>query len=861
MADNPNEINLYNSLFTENYVPRHRIDRLFDRLIRRKLVYVIAGAGYGKTQAVYHYIKQQTDVVVRWLQLTENDNIGFHYWESITYNISLDNPELAAKLREFGFPETLARFKQFAEILKSTRRHSNKTFIILDDFHVIYSKQALIFAERCAYLEIPGICMIIISRQEPEINAVSLFSRGKAGIVTEDELRFTEKEIADFLKQRGIPFAAKNLPQFIGATKGWVLAINLLSLVLKKIPNNLNHALETMKQNIFKLLETEAFNDFPESVQKNLVKLSLVSSVPLTPLHEIFGDASFIQRTPQLTSFMWFDSFIGDYRIHPLYLEFLQSKQHVFSYEEKQDTYRWAAQWCSENNFYMNAIKYYAKSRQFERMLEVFLSYPFKMPYDACEYFLNILEKLDPDNKEKNNRSVLLLKNYFIPIFLIGMGRFEDAREFSLNVIRKWEISDTPFSLYLLYITYSTLAYIDTYICTITHKYDSPMYTKKAAEYFKLSSSSPVKITGAYTVADVRSFACVVGEGAERSEFDKFLDAARETAVNIAETYHNMYCGYEDLVACEFAFIKNQLDTARSYAHGAILKAREKKQYSIEAMTEQYLFRIAIYEGDYSLTKEILKQLREHLDNPDFWSRQLLYDLFTGLFYVQTGLPEMVPSWLVMDEKETTSEVRIPIRELIVSVKYYIASQKYTQALAVLCNSYPREPHERFLFGELTLSLLTAVAQFKTGDITEAMKSFQKAYQLSFQGEFEMPFIELGKNIHLLTVAASNQPGCVIPEEWLKTIERKASIYSKKTAFIRNSFKKDKNMKDNIQLSEREQEVLNDLYHGLSREEIAANRYLSINTVKKILQSIYIKLDANNNVDAIRIAIEKKLVE
>jgi len=54
---------------------------------------------------------------------------------------------------------------------------------------------------------------------------------------------------------------------------------------------------------------------------------------------------------------------------------------------------------------------------------------------------------------------------------------------------------------------------------------------------------------------------------------------------------------------------------------------------------------------------------------------------------------------------------------------------------------------------------------------------------------------------------------------------------------------------------------LSDLYHGLSREEIAATRHISINTVKTVLQSVYIKLGANNNVDAIRIAIEKKLVE
>ena len=55
-------------------------------------------------------------------------------------------------------------------------------------------------------------------------------------------------------------------------------------------------------------------------------------------------------------------------------------------------------------------------------------------------------------------------------------------------------------------------------------------------------------------------------------------------------------------------------------------------------------------------------------------------------------------------------------------------------------------------------------------------------------------------------------------------------------------------------------EVLNDMYKGLSREEIAENRYLSINTVKKIIQSIFIKLDANNTASAIRIAVKRKIL-
>jgi len=851
----------HNSNLAANYMQRPRLNKVLDQATRCQLVYVIAGTGYGKTQAVHHYIELQQDSIAWWMQITDSDNISSRFWERLVHIISNDNPELAAKMRELGFPETLARFKQLIEIASGIKYRSKKMFVLFDDFHLIHSKEIIIFTERLARMQLPGVCVIILSRKEPEINIVSLLSRGKVSVITEDELRFTTTEAAEFFIQRELSLPAQDLSQLMDTTKGWALAINMLSSILRRTSNNLKHALDTMMKNVFKLLEVEMWNDLPQNVQKTLAKLSLLSDLPIAPLQEFSGETEFLQSISELSSFIWFNSFTNDLRIHPLYLEFLQSKHNILSDEEKEEIYNKAARWCSENNFYMDAVQYYAKLKQFESMVKLFLSYPFKLPWDASAYLLNILENLSPGDEEQANPHALFLKNYFIPLLLVGAGRYEEAQDRALAVIREWESVDTPLSTVFLYTSYSNLAYIDMYTCTITHEYNSPEYLRKSVEYSKQSTIPPTETTGAFINAEVRSFACLVGEGADLPKFEEALEASRKTALYTAETPFEIYAGYDELVACEIAFFKNQPDMARKHANNALLKAREKKQYSICIMAGKYLLRTAMQEGNASLAKEVLKQMRSYLDIPDFWSRQLYYDLYIGLFYAQIGLPEMVPIWLVMDDREAATEIHMPSRELIASVWYCIASKKYHQALTVLCNSYPRAPHERILFGELRILLLTAVARIRTGDTAGAIADFAKAYEMSFQGVFEMFFIELGKELHPLVAAALNQDGFVIPEKWLKLMYRKASIYSKKTAVVANAIKNEMNIKEAVALSNREREVLGDLYHGLSREEIATNRYLSINTVKKTLQSIYIKLDAQNNVDAIRIAREKNLIE
>ena len=850
-----------------DYLVRPRLDNILDQATLCKLVYVIAGAGYGKTQAVRHYVEQKKGATIRWMQLTENDNIPSRFWEKLTHTVSIDNPEFANKLRELGFPETASRFKQLLELTR-TIGDSDKRFFVFDDFHTIYSKEILKFIERCAHIQNFRLSIIIISRAEPDINIIPLLSKDEAKVITEEDLRFTDQEVEAFFHYRSVPISAQSLSQLIDAAKGWALAINMFSSILKQTPTNINHALNAMKQNIFKLFEFEAWEGLSLNIQKTIVKVSLLTNLPIAPLQEIFKDIQSLQNIPELAAFIWYNSFTNNLKIHPLYLEFLQSKQYILSDDEEQEVYRLAAQWCSKNNFYMDAINYYAKTSQYDQMIQAFLSHPFKFSRDASQYFLDVLSRLKIKNEEQNNPKILFLKHYFTPLFLAGIGEYEQAHAYASTVIKEWEhINNTPLSNMLLRMSYTNLATIDMYLCIVTHRYKGTEYLQKAVEYFKQSSISiaemipPVKVGGAYINASLHPFACLVGQGASLSDFDVYLESARRNAELTDQIPFKIYAGYKELIECEYTFFRNELNNAKSHAYNAILKAQEYKQYNIAAMAKSYLLQIAMHEGDATLAKEILKQLYAYLNHSDFWNFQLDYDLYTSLFYAKIKMFEKIPLWLMMDEKEVASETNLPIRELIVTTLYYIACKKYHQALVILCNSYPREIYERYLFGEIRITLLTAVARIQTGDPTAAMVEFQKAYELSFNGKFELFFTELGKELHPLVLMALKQQDSMIPAEWLKQINRKASIYAKKVAVVAAVFKRTVDNEQPISLSDREQEVLVDLYHGLSREEIAINRHLSINTVKKVLQSIYTKLNANNSVDAIRIAIEKNLIK
>jgi DNA-binding NarL/FixJ family response regulator len=123
-----------------------------------------------------------------------------------------------------------------------------------------------------------------------------------------------------------------------------------------------------------------------------------------------------------------------------------------------------------------------------------------------------------------------------------------------------------------------------------------------------------------------------------------------------------------------------------------------------------------------------------------------------------------------------------------------------------------------------------------------------------------MPFIELGKDMRTLTSAALKADKGKIPKAWLETIHSKSASYAKQQGYVIAEYRLANRIADSIVITPREAEILTDLSHGLSRTEIATNRGLSLNTVKMVINNIYIKLGAENQADLIRIAMERKLV-
>jgi NarL family two-component system response regulator LiaR len=82
----------------------------------------------------------------------------------------------------------------------------------------------------------------------------------------------------------------------------------------------------------------------------------------------------------------------------------------------------------------------------------------------------------------------------------------------------------------------------------------------------------------------------------------------------------------------------------------------------------------------------------------------------------------------------------------------------------------------------------------------------------------------------------------------------------KKIVVLTPDFKLDTAMLERIGLSKREHEVLGLISKGLSNQEIADKLFVSVNTVKSHLSSLFLKLEVSRRTQAIQRGKEMKLI-
>jgi LuxR family transcriptional regulator, maltose regulon positive regulatory protein len=213
---------------------RNRLDLLLSDAVRHRLTVVTGPPGAGKTVMLAGWAARHSDRRVAWVSLEATDDDPQRFWQT-----------LAGALRPFGHrsarftpplpdslgPHGVGYVVEYASDLPAV-------VLVLDDFHAV--NDASIVAD-VGYLVRnlpPQLRVVLSSREDPDLPLHRLRLRGELAEIREHDLRFETAEAAQFVESvTGRELEAADLELLVERTEGWAAGLQLAALSLREEPD------------------------------------------------------------------------------------------------------------------------------------------------------------------------------------------------------------------------------------------------------------------------------------------------------------------------------------------------------------------------------------------------------------------------------------------------------------------------------------------------------------------------------------------------------------------------------------------------------------------------------------------------
>jgi LuxR family transcriptional regulator, maltose regulon positive regulatory protein len=346
-------------------VARPRIEKLIAEGARGPLTSVTGPPGAGKTMAIASWAAASTHpCTLAWVTLDDYDNKPRVFWSYVVAALrraGITVPRvLPGPTRETVEHVFLVRL---ASVLAA---QDPPVVLVLDDLHLLTDPSTLCgldYVQRNAH---PGLHLVVASRVDPLLPLHRYRLTGELAEIRADDLAFNVEESRLLLAHHGIALSDAGIEGLTGRTEGWVAGIRLAALSLHGHPDpeQFVKELEAEDSAITGYLIDEVLNAQPPSVRDMLLRTSILDCVNVDLASELTGDPQAAHTLPDLARANAFVRPLGHgwYRYHSLLVAVLRLKLRIEHSVRLPGLYERAARWYQRNGLLNEAVRYAAES-------------------------------------------------------------------------------------------------------------------------------------------------------------------------------------------------------------------------------------------------------------------------------------------------------------------------------------------------------------------------------------------------------------------------------------------------------------------------------------------------------------------
>ena len=346
-------------------VPRPRITKLIAEGVRWCPLTVVTGpAGAGKTMALALWAAAEPGPVA-WVGLDGYDNRPRVFWPYVV--AALGGAGVAAAQALAAAARGRAGDHVFLLRLASALAAQDPPVtLVLDDLHTVTDPRVLDGLDFLLRNAGSGLRLVVCSRMDPLLRLHRYRLAGELAEIRAGDLAFSAAETGLLLARHGSTLSAGSLECLTRRTEGWAAGIRLAAISMDAHPDPDQFVKELIADDsaLTGYLVAEVLNSQPPQSRDLLLNTSILEQVSADAARELTG---LPQAPPILAALAHENAFVqpmgdGWYRYHPLFADVLRLKlRHEFP-GRVRSLHRQAALWYERNGQLADAVRHAAQA-------------------------------------------------------------------------------------------------------------------------------------------------------------------------------------------------------------------------------------------------------------------------------------------------------------------------------------------------------------------------------------------------------------------------------------------------------------------------------------------------------------------
>lgn len=368
-----------------NALRRPRLIDFLHENIHRKVVFVAAAAGYGKTALLSDFVLEVEYPVV-WCQLDETDRDAASLTDDIFSAIQYLRPDfqsIVPSLIAQRGADTVGVASALARDIASA--FDDYTILVLDNFHLVQdSEEAMRFMD--AFVpELPEqIHLLIAGRAIPDSPAFTNLAATEQIVgMDEDSLRFTPDEVQTLLRHRhNVEMPYPDAEELAANTEGWITAI-LMSTYSMYRGMTASVAQARQSESVYGFLAEEVLDQQPLPMKTFLLESSVLPDMDAEICNGVLERSDSEHFLKQAEERHLFVNTVGDefraYQYHNLFRDFLSDKLRSQGPKRLAVIQQRAAQWYYTRGMIEAAVTFYMMADCVEQATQIIEAQAVKM--------------------------------------------------------------------------------------------------------------------------------------------------------------------------------------------------------------------------------------------------------------------------------------------------------------------------------------------------------------------------------------------------------------------------------------------------------------------------------------------------